>query len=78
MVVMDQLITHLAQIFFILMGIATGISFIRHRDNLRRDIALMFGSVAIAVTADLFATSSAFLIGWLSQACFRLWGNPIC
>lgn len=64
---MDQLLTHLAQVFFVLTGIVTGIDFIRHRDRIRRDLALLSGSIAVPVIAGFFAQWLA-LPGWLVLA----------
>ena len=53
-----ELLTFLAQAFFILLSIATVVSYLRQRDAIRRDIALTFSALAlpfwIQVLAPLF------------------------
>ncbi|MCC6614165.1 MAG: PAS domain S-box protein [Anaerolineae bacterium] len=49
----EDLLLLFSEFVFLLLGIITTVDFIRHRNRIRRDIAMMFNSIAIPVTAGL-------------------------
>ena len=51
----DQLLLRLSQLFFLLLGIITVIDYIRFRSHIRRDIALMFGAIALPVAGGMLS-----------------------
>ncbi|MBZ0310284.1 MAG: PAS domain S-box protein, partial [Anaerolineae bacterium] len=51
----DNILSLLTRIIFVFLGTATILDFVRHQDRIRRDIALMFGSIAIPVVLSLLS-----------------------
>src|SRR6266496_2362815 len=51
---------------FILLGCITLIDYIRHRDKTRRDIALMFGSLATLLAVQIFQEITGLQLKWLN------------
>ena len=43
----DELLTLLTELFFVLLSVVTIVDYLRHRDGVRRDVALMFGSLGL-------------------------------
>lgn len=62
-----ELLTHLTRITFVLLFVVTTIDYLRHRDKIRRDVALVFLCLS-ANTIVLFLVSLVgFRASWLSQ-----------
>lgn len=52
---MEDILSLLTRIMFVFLGATTILDFARHRDQIRRDIALMFGSIAIPIAVSLLS-----------------------
>jgi PAS domain S-box-containing protein len=61
-----ELLTVIAQLFFSLLCAATLIDFAQRRDNTRRDIALVFGSLGFASMISLVSKILGLRLVWLS------------
>jgi PAS domain S-box-containing protein len=72
----NQFLSLLSQLFFLVLGVVTVIDFIRNRDSVRRDIALMFGSIAIPVAASLFRRVTDIEGGLTAYAVLPLVAQP--
>ncbi len=55
-----DLLAVLTQIFFIFLGVVTLLAFIRYRDQNRKDIALMFGTLAVPFVAQLLERFTSY------------------
>ncbi len=51
----NQLLLRLSQLFFLLLGIITLIDYLRYRTHIRRDVALMFGAIALPVAGGMLS-----------------------
>jgi PAS domain S-box-containing protein len=61
-----ELLTVIAQLFFSLLCVATLIDFVQRRDNTRRDIALMFGSLGFSTAISLISKILGVRLVWLN------------
>jgi signal transduction histidine kinase len=52
----DDLLLHLTRIFFITLSFITLRDFVLHRDKIRRDVALVFLSIAISIAVSILTT----------------------
>jgi PAS domain S-box-containing protein len=50
----NDLLLLFTQLLFISLGLLTAVEYFRHRDSTRRDIALMFGSLAVCFAMQIF------------------------
>lgn len=60
----ENFLTVLFQGIFIALGVVTALNFLHHRDRIRRDIALLFGSLALPMAIALLS-SLGELPGWV-------------
>jgi signal transduction histidine kinase/DNA-binding response OmpR family regulator len=61
----DDLLSFLAQLFFLLLGLVTTVNYLRYRGETRRDIALMSGSLALAFLIQLIGRVTDIESSWL-------------
>jgi signal transduction histidine kinase len=57
----------LIQILFILLGVVTAADYVRYEGKTRRDIALMFGSLALAVLPGIVTRITGVQLAWLQS-----------
>lgn len=63
----NDLLTLVTQLFFILLGVVTVVDFVRHRDNTRREIALMFSLLATPFLVQIYESLISAQVYWLDQ-----------
>jgi PAS domain S-box-containing protein len=62
----NELLGFVMRLQFILLGSITLIDYIRRRDKTRRDIALMFGSLATLFAVQIFQQATGIQLKWLN------------
>jgi signal transduction histidine kinase len=63
----DQLLTELTRIFFILLTVITTIDYLRHRDEVRRDVALVFLCLSASNIIRLLMIITGIQGDWLTR-----------
>src|SRR5689334_12067999 len=63
----NELLVTLTRVFFISLSVITILDFLSHRDPIRRDIALVFISLAIPTVILLFLTITGLQLPWLTK-----------
>ncbi len=63
----SELILHLLRGFYIILTILSVVSYLRHRDRIRRDIALVFVSLSSTTFILLFLTITGIKAPWLTK-----------
>lgn len=66
----NDLLMLVTRLFFILLGIITVVDFLRHRDTVRREIALMFSLIALPFLVQVYENVTSTKIVWLDQLGF--------
>ncbi|HLY27062.1 MAG TPA: PAS domain S-box protein [Aggregatilineales bacterium] len=62
----NEFLTLIAQFFFAFLCLASILDFLRHRDNARRDIALMFISLGVPISIPPFFKLLGIQVPWLN------------
>lgn len=61
----EEFLTQLTRIFFVLLMIITLIDYLRYRDRVRRDVALVFVSLSINIIIVIFVQATGLQLPWL-------------
>jgi PAS domain S-box-containing protein len=62
----NDLLNWLMQLFFVFLGVVTVVAYVRYRDQTRRDVALMFGVLAVPFIIQVFQKITGNQMAWLS------------
>lgn len=62
-----ELLQTLTRVFFVLLAVLTVIDYLRHRDPIRRDVALVFVSLASSIVISILVSITGLQAPWVSK-----------
>lgn len=62
-----ELFQTLSRVFFVLLAVLTVVDYLRHRDAIRRDVALVFISLSSSIVISIFLSVTGLQAPWLSK-----------